>query len=238
MASPAPPASPPALGESPDSGSDSTAEPSTPRIDAVSPYTSLKVLRSTPVVATFDEVDDLPLGSLTISKTSDLTSPKARRHDPVGPIIFMEPLANGCQARPFIVRDKGTSTLLCAKVFYKREVRADRSRESLRGMLAELRAYKRISAATEAARNWLMELHAVVQDGARVLYLMVCKCSLPSSTYADELAQDCMDDDLFNHIRKHGPVPEDLNKRWVAQLVCQCRHRSSLATLTSVSCRR
>ena len=93
----------------------------------------------------------------------------------------MEPLANGCQARPFIVRDKGTSTLLCAKVFYKREVRADRSRESLRGMLAELRAYKRISAATEDSRNWLMELHAVVQDGARVLYLMVC--NYPSTSF-------------------------------------------------------
>lgn len=87
----------------------------------------------------------------------------------------MQPLATGSQARPYIVREKSTSTMLCAKLYNKREVRADKTRDLLRGMLVELRAYQRIAAAEERDRDWLMELYGVVQDASRVLYLMVRK---------------------------------------------------------------
>lgn len=40
-------------------------------------------------------------------------------------------------------------------------------------MLAELRAYKRIATADESARSWLMEVHGVVQDMTRILFVMV-----------------------------------------------------------------
>lgn len=52
-------------------------------------------------------------------------------------------------------------------------------------MLAELRAYKRIADAEQTARNWLMEIHGVVQDASRILFVMVRR----ASTYGRDVSK-------------------------------------------------
>ena len=183
----------PTLGSSSESESDEVAEPTTPRIGAISPHTCnhdhTGIVARSPSVSpsTSDEVDGLRLGSLRIANPTP--SPKShtrgRPRAAPGPIVFMKALTNGSQGCPFVARDRGTSAEVCAKVFWKRLVRTDRSRDLLRGMLAEIRAYKRIAAAEEGARNWLMELHGVVQDGTRILFVMVCRVVLLAWCSAD-----------------------------------------------------
>jgi hypothetical protein len=41
------------------------------------------------------------------------------------------------------------------------------------GIRAEMLAYKRIAEASEQQKKWLMELHGVLQDPERIVFVMV-----------------------------------------------------------------
>ena len=43
----------------------------------------------------------------------------------------------------------------------------------VRGMLAEMHAYRRIFACKDKDKSWLMDLHGVIQDENSVLFVMV-----------------------------------------------------------------
>ncbi len=168
-------------GDSEDSSEDSSEEPTTPRASILSPRTSASIVTfSSPVSPNgFDDVSDLELGSLCIAERS-YPSPSSNlpfsRRPPlrpacVGPFQFLRTLNKGSYGTAYAARDVSTSQVLCAKVCLKKRVRE--GKDFIRGMVTELRAYKRIAASEEGLRTWLMELHGVVQDPERVIFMMV-----------------------------------------------------------------
>ncbi|KAJ3533796.1 hypothetical protein NM688_g7232 [Phlebia brevispora] len=199
----------PALSSASESEPESVVNsPTTPRV--LSPKKSATVVTVTSPLSppTSDVVVDLlQLGSLSLSDNSKSKSNLVSPSRPtLGPIVFIRTLAKGSCGRPFVAWDKSTSSVLCAKVFYKNSLRNSPRQHTVRLMLAELRAYKRIADAEQTARNWLMEIHGVVQDASRILFVM-----------------DVMHADLFTvleeaHIRSGHGVPDEISKRWIAQL--------------------
>ncbi|THG94404.1 hypothetical protein EW026_g7063 [Hermanssonia centrifuga] len=85
-------------------------------------------------------------------------------------ISVLTNLNKGSYGTAYAARDVSTSQVLCAKVCLKKRVRE--GKDFIRGMVTELRAYKRIAASEEGLRTWLMELHGVVQDPERVIFMM------------------------------------------------------------------
>ncbi|KAF7799865.1 hypothetical protein EIP86_011107 [Pleurotus ostreatoroseus] len=198
----------PALASGSESESEGTEDsPTTPRV--VSPQKSATVVTiSSPISPpTSDDVDSLPLGSLSLSDTKKSRARALSSSSPaLGPIVFTKPLAKGSCGRPYVAWDRATGSVVCAKTFFKSSVRTSPHKELLRVMLAELRAYQRIAEADRCERSWLMEVHGVVQDMTRIFFVM-----------------DVMHADLFSVLEEayihssHG-IPEDISKRWIAQL--------------------
>ena len=111
-------------------------------------------------------------------------------HARVGPFQMLKTLNKGSYGTAYAARDLGSGQTLCAKVCLKKRA-APRleSRESVsmstseheeeggddyvRGMRTEMKVYKRIAHASDKERKWLMELHGVLQDMDRVVFVMV-----------------------------------------------------------------
>ncbi|KAI0088378.1 kinase-like domain-containing protein [Irpex rosettiformis] len=143
-------------------------------------------------------------------------------HHHIGPFQFLESLNDGSYGAAYAAKDLATGRVLCLKVCMKDRARSrehhyegsdsgrsdseSSSNNSFRadcdfvyGMRAELLAYKRIAAASEQQRTFLMELHAVLQDPERVVFVM-----------------DLMESDMFSVLASASPPPTV--RRWIAQI--------------------
>ncbi|KAI0826001.1 kinase-like domain-containing protein [Irpex lacteus] len=149
-------------------------------------------------------------------------------HHHVGPFQFLDSLNTGSYGSAYAARDLSTGRVLCLKVCMKDRARSS-DRPSARGsdsdsvggrsyssesseegsyrgdcdfvygMRAEMLAYKRVAAASEQQRTFLMELHGVLQDPERVVFVM-----------------DLMEADMFSVLSSASP-PATV-RRWVAQI--------------------
>ncbi|KAI0340314.1 kinase-like protein [Trametopsis cervina] len=149
-----------------------------------------------------------------------LTHPRSPRYH-AGPFQFLESLNKGSYGSAYAAKDLSTGRVLCVKVCTKGRARArslsqrrdsscseseSSSNESFRrdcefvkGMRAEMHAYQRIAGASEHDKKWLMELHGVLQDPERVVFVM-----------------DLMETDLFSILS--SPILPSTCRRWLAQI--------------------
>lgn len=204
--------------------SEDPVEPVTPRISlgAGSPLSPGSAFSSeyalSPSSRRLHVVDDFGLGSLRLggrSPTSSLSSSPCsprktvayrtaafaktvpRTSARVGPLQFLREINTGSYGTAYVARETSTGHIFCAKVCPKYS--ATLRDEKLKGLTSELLAYKRISAADDLARKWLMEIHGVVQDPENIVFLM-----------------DVMETDLFTFLE--GPVQGAAISRWIAQI--------------------
>ncbi|GJE93398.1 serine/threonine-protein kinase [Phanerochaete sordida] len=202
-----------------DTSSDEPSEPTTPRLAVrlLSPRKS-GVFAPTPISPSIKISDDLGLGSLSLSggppvysvRTPPSSPRKAmtvrtkafanlfpRSSSQVGPFQYLRMLNQGSFGTAYIARDVSTGHVVCTKVSVKKPIKG--REEHLRGMTAELLAYKRIASAEPHARKWIMDVHGVLQTAKEVVFAM-----------------DVMETDLFSFI--DATHPPKLVSWWIAQI--------------------
>ncbi|KAH9947829.1 kinase-like domain-containing protein [Amylocystis lapponica] len=124
---------------------------------------------------------------------------RARTSDapPIGPFQFLRVLPGGSFGATHITRDHGSGRVLCTRVFSKKSMATDNLLSD--GLLTELLCYRRIAARPAHDRAFLMEMHAALQDDARIVFAM-----------------PLMQCDLLAVI--HGRGDKRRTRRWVAQV--------------------
>lgn len=120
-----------------------------------------------------------------------------RSSSQVGPFQYLRMLNKGSFGTAYIAREVSTGHVLCTKVSAKRPIKG--REEHLRGMTAELLAYKRIASAEPHAKKWIMDIHGVLQTAKEVVFAM-----------------DVMETDLFSFI--DASHPPKFVTWWIAQI--------------------
>ena len=101
-----------------------------------------------------------------------------RSSSQVGPFQYLRMLNKGSFGTAYIAREIPTGHVFCAKVSTKRPSKRERETH-LRGLTAELLAYKRIATAEPHTKKWIMDIHGVLQTAKEVVFAMVrSDCSL------------------------------------------------------------